>query len=51
MSIRSLQRLFQEYVGVAPKWVIRRYRLHEVAAAIRDGSGNPDWAELALDWG
>ena len=27
---RSLQRLFNEYVGVSPKWVIRRYRLHEL---------------------
>jgi AraC-like DNA-binding protein len=26
---RALQRLFQEYVGVSPKWVISRYRLHE----------------------
>src|SRR5262245_13786002 len=26
---RTLQRLFGEYVGVNPKWVIRRYRLHE----------------------
>ena len=23
---RALQRLFQEYVGVTPKWVIQRYR-------------------------
>lgn len=29
MSLRSLQRLFHEYVGVSPKWVIQRYRLHE----------------------
>ena len=29
-SVRRLQRLFAEYVGVGPKWVIRRYRLHEV---------------------
>ncbi|WP_166355941.1 helix-turn-helix domain-containing protein [Phytoactinopolyspora limicola] len=30
-SIRSVQRLFQRYVGVGPKWVIRRYRLHDAA--------------------
>src|SRR5690606_1241015 len=28
---RTLQRLFQRYVGVGPKWVIRRFRLHEAA--------------------
>lgn len=28
---RTLQRLFQQYVGVTPKWVIKRYRLHEAA--------------------
>ena len=28
---RTLQRLFAKYVGVSPKWVIQRYRLHEAA--------------------
>jgi AraC-like DNA-binding protein len=47
---RSLQRLFTDYVGVPVKWVIRRYRLHEVVAAI--GSGRvTDWTELALSLG
>jgi transcriptional regulator GlxA family with amidase domain len=32
LSMRGLQRLFAEYVGIGPKWVIRRYRLHEVTA-------------------
>jgi AraC-like DNA-binding protein len=31
MPTRTLQRLFARYVGVTPKWVIRRYRLHEAA--------------------
>lgn len=31
ISTRSLQRLFREYVGIGPKWVIGRYRLHEAA--------------------
>lgn len=31
MSRRTLQRLFSRYVGVSPKWVITRYRLHEAA--------------------
>lgn len=30
-SPRSLQRLFREYVGVTPKWVLRRLRLQEAA--------------------
>lgn len=28
---RSLQRLFSNYVGVSPKWVIQRFRLQEAA--------------------
>ena len=31
LSRRTLQRLFAQYVGVSPKWVIRRYRLLEAA--------------------
>jgi len=31
---RALQRSFLTYVGVSPKWVIRRYRLHEAAAQL-----------------
>jgi AraC-like DNA-binding protein len=31
MNKRTLQRLFAKYVGVSPKWVIQRYRLHEAA--------------------
>jgi len=47
---RKLQRLFSEYVGVSPKWVMRRARLHE--AALRANSGEAvDWALLARDLG
>jgi AraC-like DNA-binding protein len=50
MPERRLQRLFSEYVGVSPKWVMRRARLHE--AALRATSGEPvDWAVLARDLG
>jgi AraC-like DNA-binding protein len=50
LSVRSLQRLFADYVGVSPKWVMRRARLHE--AAERADSGEPvDWAALASDLG
>jgi len=34
-SPRSLQRHFLVAVGVSPKWVIRRYRLHEAAERLR----------------
>jgi AraC-like DNA-binding protein len=47
---RSLQRLFNEYVGVGPKWVINRYRLHEALERLAQG-GDVDWARLALDLG
>jgi len=50
LSVRSLQRLFADYVGVSPKWVMRRARLHE--AAERADSGEAvDWAALAADLG
>lgn len=50
LSARSLQRLFATRVGVGPKWVILRYRLHE--ALERAGTpGAPDWAALAAELG
>ncbi|TQK52634.1 AraC-like DNA-binding protein [Streptomyces sp. SLBN-118] len=65
VSARSLQRLFSAYVGVGPKWVILRYRIHEAleraedaeAAAPADGDGagadggGLDWAALAAELG
>ncbi len=50
MSVRGVQRLFAEYVGIGPKWVIRRYRLHEVTERMAAG-GEIDWAALAADLG
>jgi len=35
---RALQRLFQAHVGVRPKWVIMRYRLHEALERIESGA-------------
>lgn len=49
LSVRTLQRLFAEYVGVSPKAVLRRARLHE--AAQRADGGVVDWAALAADLG
>ncbi|AOI96066.1 AraC family transcriptional regulator [Burkholderia sp. LA-2-3-30-S1-D2] len=46
LSERTLQQLFSNYVGVSPKWVICRYRLHEAADKL--AGGEPvDLAELA----
>jgi AraC-like DNA-binding protein len=47
---RTLQRLFNEYVGVWPKWVINRYRLHEAIERLA-GDGPADWTQLALELG
>jgi AraC-like DNA-binding protein len=50
MSLRALQRLFNEFVGVGPKWVIKRYRMHEAVARVQ--AGQPvSWAALAQDLG
>jgi len=50
MVKRSLQLLFNDYVGISPKWVILRYRLHELIE--RCHSGAPlDWSQLAVDLG
>ena len=47
---RTLERLFREYVGVGPKWVIQRYRLHD--AAEHAATGKPcDWADVAAQLG
>jgi AraC-like DNA-binding protein len=45
-----LQRLFKEYVGVPPKWVIRRYRLHELVERLHSGQAF-EGTQLALDLG
>ncbi|HEX6469347.1 MAG TPA: AraC family transcriptional regulator [Streptosporangiaceae bacterium] len=53
MSTRTLQRLFQRYVGVTPKWVLRRYRLHEAAARLAGGASDDSgtWAGVATELG
>lgn len=47
---KSLQRLFQAYVGLGPKWLIRRYRLHDAADRLAEG-GEVDLARLAVELG
>lgn len=61
LSVRTLQRLFARVVGVSPKWVILRHRLHEAAAALGAGRavelghlaaelGYFDQAHFIKDW-
>ncbi len=50
LSKRTLQRLFADYVGATPKWVIRRYRLQEAAESMA-AADTLDWPRLALELG
>jgi AraC-like DNA-binding protein len=50
LSIRQLQRLFQKYVGVTPKWVIKRFRLQEAAERLEQDE-SAQWADLAMELG
>ncbi len=46
VGLRRLQRQFAEYVGIGPKWMVRRFRILEAAAAAH--AGEPvDWSALA----
>lgn len=46
MSVRTLQRLFSSYVGVGPKWMILRHRIHEALEHAETGE-EVDWADVA----
>jgi AraC-like DNA-binding protein len=48
--VRQLQRLFKEYIGVSPKWVIQRYRLSDAADRMAAGT-IVNWPDLALELG
>jgi AraC-like DNA-binding protein len=50
LPVRRLQRLFRSYVGVGPKWVLRRYRLHDGADLLARGEVS-ELAELATALG
>lgn len=50
LAPRTLQRLFNQYVGIGPKWVINRYRMHEALERV-DAGDAVDWAQLALELG
>lgn len=49
-SVRTLQRIVRHYVGVAPKWLIRRQRMHDAVAAL-DARTDESLAELAVRLG
>jgi AraC-like DNA-binding protein len=48
-SVRGLQRLCAEWIGIGPKELVRWARLHEAAG--RAAAGPVDWATLAADLG
>ena len=50
ISRRRLERLFARYVGVGPKWVLARYRMHDVVTALDDGYDG-SLADLAAEHG
>lgn len=50
MGVRALQRLFREYVGAPPKWVIQRRRLLDAAELVHSGE-RVAWADLAGELG
>ncbi|ANE46888.1 AraC family transcriptional regulator [Paenibacillus swuensis] len=50
MNVRTLQRLFEQYVGVSPKWVIQLYRLQNAAEQL-ERDVLIDWISVAADLG
>src|SRR5262249_17429503 len=50
LNKRAVQRLFSKYVGVSPKWVIKRYRLNEAAEQLASGRA-ADLSRIAVDLG
>jgi len=50
VGTRTLQRLFERYVGVTPKWVLSRYRMHDVVSDLDAGYGG-SLADLAAKYG
>ena len=50
LSLRQLQKLFKDQVGITPRWALRRRRLQEAALRLERGKG-PTLAELAAELG
>jgi AraC-like DNA-binding protein len=51
VTVRTLQRLFARYVGVGPKSVLARYRLHDAVATMDATGGDVVLAALAASLG
>ncbi len=49
LHLRELQRWFRDAVGISPKWMIQRYRLHDALTALEAGTGTI--AAVAADLG
>lgn len=49
LSERSLQRLVEQRIGLSPKWLLQRRRLHDAVEALKAGRGS--LAEVAADLG
>jgi AraC-like DNA-binding protein len=47
---RRLQRLFERYVGVSPKWTLARYRIHDAVTDL-DAGYDGSLADLAARYG
>lgn len=50
VNARRLQRLFARYVGVGPKWVLARYRIHDALTDLHQGYAG-SLADLAARYG
>ena len=40
LSTRTIQRYCQQYIGLSPKWLLRKYRLHQMLAQIEQGESD-----------
>jgi AraC-like DNA-binding protein len=50
VSVRTLHRLFERYVGVSSKWIVRRARVQDAAERVSRGE-RVDWATVARELG
>lgn len=50
VTVRTLERQFRRYVGVRPKWVLQRYRLHEAHERLK-AEPHLELADLAAELG
>ena len=53
LSERAIQRIFKTYVGLNPKWLIRKYRIHELLTRLETelSLNKVDWQQIVHDLG